>query len=254
MNSDITTENTEKNVRDILSKKYGTIQTGGKGSVRRKKKKKSNLISKKPSEEEKQFNKIISNINILIKNEVNNENISLWNLYLEDYFFDVFSDLRKKDFKKKKNTIIDIEYLTEHYENILLQYIINLDSDNYMILSQSYEYFKNLLSNSGFNFIINSIDNLQKCLNKKDYLQTVENKEIENVNELYNLLDLDINEIPKKIELKKAYLKKSSEVHPDKHPDEVEKYSKIFQEVNNAYKSLLAYYYHNNDQHLYTHE
>jgi len=43
MNSDITTENTEKNVRDILSKKYGTIQTGGKGSVRRKKKKKYKL-------------------------------------------------------------------------------------------------------------------------------------------------------------------------------------------------------------------
>lgn len=254
MNSDITTENTEKNVRDILSKKYGTIQTGGKGSVRRKKKIKSNLISKKTSEEEKQFNKIISNINILIKNEVNNENLSLWNLYLEDYFFDVFSDLRKKDFKKKKNTVIDIEYIKENYENILLKYIINLDSDNYMILSQSYEYFKNLLSDSGFNFIINSIDNLQKCLNKKDYLQTVENKEIENVNELYNLLDLDINEIPKKIELKKAYLKKSSEVHPDKHPNELEKYSKIFQEVNSAYKSLLAYYYHNNDQHLYRHE
>ena len=81
MNSDITTENTEKNVRDILSKKYGTIQTGGKGSVRRKKKKKNNLISKKPSEEEKQFNKIISNINILIKNEVNNEKIYLYGIY-----------------------------------------------------------------------------------------------------------------------------------------------------------------------------
>ena len=111
MNSNITTENTEKNVRDILSKKYGTIQTGGKGSVRRKKKIKSNSISKKTSEEEKQFNKIISNINILIKNEVNNENLSLLNLYLEDYFFDVFSDLRKKDIRKLisaiENSIIE---------------------------------------------------------------------------------------------------------------------------------------------------
>ena len=190
----------------------------------------------------------------MIRNEVNNENLSLWNLYLEDYFFDVFSDLRKKDFKKKKNTVIDIDYIKENYENILLKYIINLDSDNYMILCQSYEYFKNLMSDSGFNFIINSIDNLQKCLNKKDYLHTVENKEIQNINELYNLLDLDLNEIPKKTDLKKAYLKKSSEVHPDKHPNEIDKYSKIFQEVNNAYKSLLAYYYHNNDKHLYSNE
>ena len=77
-------------------------------------------------------------------------------------------------------------------------------------------------------------------------------KEIENVNELLELLEITQDEIPTKNDLKKAFLKKSTKLHPDKHPNEIDKYSKLFQEVNEAYKNLLNYYHGENNSHLYT--
>ena len=82
------------------------------------------------------------------------------------------------------------------------------------------------------------------CLDKKIYIPEDENevKDV-NINELYNILNLDISEIPTKEKLRKSYFKISAKVHPDKHPDEVEKYTAIFSKVNDAYHSLLNYYY-----------
>lgn len=39
-------------------------------------------------------------------------------------------------------------------------------------------------------------------------------------------------------QIKKAYLKKARDLHPDRHPDETEKYQQLFQEVQRAYEVL----------------
>lgn len=39
-------------------------------------------------------------------------------------------------------------------------------------------------------------------------------------------------------DIKKAYRSLAKEFHPDKHPDEVEKYSKLFDKLTKAYQCL----------------
>ena len=44
-------------------------------------------------------------------------------------------------------------------------------------------------------------------------------------------------------EVQKSYLKLSAKNHPDKHPNEHQKYTDIFSEINNAYHDLLKHYF-----------
>ena len=240
-----------QNIQDILKKKFGSVQTGGKGTVRRKKKVKSKIISTRISEEEKQFNKLIENTNNNI-NLINQSEIDCWNVYMEDYIFDMVSDLKKKDLKKKDKSM-NIDNVKDNYEDIFSENLITKDNNKYLLL-KNFKYFKNLLSDNGYLYLCNNIDYLEKVITKKEYIYTKKDMDIDNIDDLYNLLDLDKSSVPTKIELKKAYLKKSSEVHPDKHPNEIEKYSELFQNVNNAYKTLLNYHFNNNDNHLFTTE
>ena len=52
----------------------------------------------------------------------------------------------------------------------------------------------------------------------------------------YDLLGVDSN--ASQSQIKKKYYKRARDVHPDKHPDEPEKYHKLFQELSTAYQIL----------------
>ena len=92
------------------------------------------------------------------------------------------------------------------------------------------------------------IEDLVIILNKKEYLDYSNESEsdttTEDIKNYYTLLKLDPITIPTKSELKNAYYTQSRDFHPDKHPDESEKYTLLFKNINKAYKTLLNYYYY----------
>lgn len=63
-----------------------------------------------------------------------------------------------------------------------------------------------------------------------------ENNEPIDTEEFYKRLRVDKNASPK--DLKRSYRKLARELHPDRHPQEKEKYRKLFQEVQEAYEVL----------------
>ena len=97
--------------RAKLKARLKKTQTGGKGSMRRKKKTKSHIKRTRLSEEEKEFNKIIKKINTTIST-IEAEYIELWNIYIDDWMFDMCMDLKRKDFKNKK---LDLDLIKEEY-------------------------------------------------------------------------------------------------------------------------------------------
>jgi len=52
----------------------------------------------------------------------------------------------------------------------------------------------------------------------------------------YSLLDIDTTS--NDIDIKKSYRKKAIQYHPDKHPDEVDKYSKLWHDIQKGYEIL----------------
>ena len=102
------------------------------------------------------------------------------------------------------------------------------------------------LSENGYLYLLGNIKSFIDVIKKKEYITSNEEEEkIEDINNYYEKLELPTDSIPSKSEIKKAYLKKCAKVHPDKHPDEIDKYVLLFQEVQKAYKVLLKYYYPN---------
>jgi hypothetical protein len=236
-------------VKAILQKKFGKTQTGGKGSMRRKRKNtKSKLINTRLTPEEKNFINMIQNANIAI-NSLQGDKLHLWNSYFKDWLFDTVMEFRKKDFNKKSE--VNALYFQEYYDEIFNLEFLE-EKNKRMLFKNSYKYCKKIFSPQGYDYMLTSLEQIPKTILKQDYIHTGEKKEVENVNELLELLELKSEEIPTKSDLKKAFLKKSTKIHPDKHPNEIEKYSKLFQEINEAYKNLLSYYHGENNDHLYT--
>ena len=88
--------------REKLRKKFGNIQTGGKGTVRRKKKvdnKYISNISNRLTDEERAYIKPVNELNKKII-ELTDEHYEIWKVYLDDYLFDMCSSFKKRDLKK----------------------------------------------------------------------------------------------------------------------------------------------------------
>ena len=234
----------DNDVRKRLEEKFGkNVRTGGKGTVRRKVKKKSRIVSTHISQEEKEYNQLVSKCNDKIQSIENNDEISLWNHHIRDCFFEFLEKSNKKYFNKKNEYFVNLE---DNEDERYLEFIDNIliDVDDYMLINLAYSYIKELLNSNGYEIFINYLEDIIVDLDKKYYLPNdMEEKEDVNINELLKILDLDINEIPSKEKLRKAYFKISSKVHPDKHLDDKDNYTKIFSKVSDAYHYLLEYYY-----------
>lgn len=215
---------------DAPKKRVENLQIGGKGTIRRKRKGNPKITSTRITDEEMKYNKLINQINGLIK-DIDNETIDHWSVFLNDWLDDITEELKKKDFKNLPKTEEERFSLTS-----------TLVDGN--LLLKDYKFYKKTFTNQGYEYIIDTIDMLVSSINKKEYIQQQsEWEEIEDLNKYYKLLDLDKTKVPSKKDLHDAYKKKSAEYHPDKHPEEVEKYTKLFTEINKANKILLKYYF-----------
>ena len=207
-------------------------QIGGKGTIRRKKKGSGGHIVPKMTNEEKQYNKILQRINNLI-NEINEEYSETWCIFMDEWWEDTSESFIKKDFIKKEYIEFDSKF-------------INPDSKK-MLFKIDYKLYKNTFSEQGYDKMMYYIEDLEIIINKKEYLDSINESEsdstAQDIKDYYLILKLDKSTIPTKSELKHSYYKESRENHPDKHPEESEKYTILFKNINKAYKSLLNYYY-----------
>ena len=210
-------------------KKNETSQIGGKGTIRRKKKCNSSNI-KKISQEEMNYNAIINRINKDIKT-LKEEEKELFEVYVDDWLDEVSSNLKKKDFKKGCN--IELDKIKENCRKKIMT--------EELVFIKDYSFYSNMFSIRGYEYFIDSLEELDGVIKDKDFVEQ-DNEEIDNINYFLKILDLDTNVIPSETDIRRAYLKKSNEFHPDKHPDETEKYSKIFEDINKANTVLKNYY------------
>jgi len=228
-------------VRARLQKKFGKIntRTGGKGTVRRKKKNsKSKIISTRINPQEKKFISLVEAVNNSIMS-LENEHLELWNIFFEDWLQDIIMDFRKKDFKKKSP--FNITYVRENYYEFI-EILVERKKD-YTLFKNPYQFCNEQLSDNGYDYYFYSLEGIPKIIKNKGYFPEEAEFKVENANELLVILGLPVNKIPERKTLKKAYFKLSAKNHPDKHPDENEKYTKIFGEINTAYHDLLRYYF-----------
>ena len=228
-------------VRARLQKKFGKIntRTGGKGTVRRKKKNtKSKIVSSRINQQEKKFISLVDAVNNSIKS-LENEKLELWNIFFEDWLQDIIMGFRKKDFKKKSP--FDIIYVRENYDDFIQIFIEKMGI--YTIFKNPYEFCKDQLTDNGYDYYFNSLENIPKIIKNKEYYPEEAEFKIENIDELLETLGLPKDKVPDRKTLKKAYFKLSAKNHPDKHPDELEKYTEIFGKINKAYHDLLRHYF-----------
>lgn len=224
-------------------KSFESTQIGGKGTVRRKKKTKGGHITPKLTNEEKIFNNLIKNINNLIK-EINKEYIEVWNVYMDEWWYDNIETFTKKDFIKSKcEILVKIKENEDNIDEFIDKFII--EESNTKLLNINYRLYKDLFSEQGFDKMLSYIEDLETVINKKEYLDLNEQNDntIEDIKKYHEILNLDNNSIPTKAELKASYYKLSRDNHPDKHPEENDKYTIIFKNINTAYKTLLNYYH-----------
>ena len=234
------TDNEIAAARERLKNRFGNIQTGGKGTIRRKKKNEITNIVHRITDEERIFNNSIEKLNTEIL-KLSQEYYEIWKFYLDDYFMDMCQNLKKREIKKTKN--LNLEYIRNNIEEFCNSHFL-FQFNNKEIFRKSYKNIKNLFTTEGYEFYLDNINYLFNAIEKKDYLETEGNEgDTENINVHLERLDLDINEIPSKSQIKKNYLLKSTKFHPDKHPDEHEKYSELFQEIQKSYRTLNDYYY-----------
>ena len=209
-------------------------QIGGKGSVRRKVKvvRNRNFASRKTKEELHLENRI-KRINEYI-NEVDNEYKHVSNILIEDIIDDSFSDLERCDVKDKS-------LYKSLKENIYKFFQTNLmNSEKFKV--GAYPILKRYFVKECIDCIVDIYEDIETHLEKKKYVE-------EQIDELeftdkqcFEYLGLDIATTPDKKELKRAFKKKSFEYHPDKHPEEIEKYTKLYQNISVAYKLILKRY------------
>lgn len=227
--------------RNKMKAKFQSTRTGGKGSFRRKRKNRSNIKSSRITAEERDFNRKIDTINKYIVNLKGDEK-ELWESYLEDYLFETCVELSRKDIKKK--SAWTLETIKEDWQDFYNLHYFE-ETMGYYLFKKNWKFLKQVYSEQGYDYQLNFYEDLRKILEKKEYKSGLqaEADEITDVNDLLELLELPKDQKPKKDVLKKAYWKKSMLWHPDKHPDEVDKYTKLFSDVEKAYRNIKKYYY-----------
>jgi hypothetical protein len=163
---------------------------------------------------------------------------------MDEWWYDNIETFIKKDFIKSKSEIlVKIKENEDSMDEFINKFII--EESKAKLLNINYRLYKDLFSEQGLDKMLSYIEDLETVINKKEYLDLNEQNDntIEDIKKYHEILNLDNNSIPTKAELKVAYYKLSRDNHPDKHPEENDKYTIIFKNINTAYKTLLNYYH-----------
>tara|TARA_Y100001933_G_scaffold260828_1_gene313902 strand:+ start:1333 stop:2112 length:780 start_codon:yes stop_codon:yes gene_type:complete len=256
MNSNEQIDSKILEARKKLQNKFKS-QIGGKGSVRRKKKITHSRLndSRIKTKEELKLENTIININKQIKDIEDKDTHDLAMIYLEDTIFFHLQgvdrhDVNKKDFfkliKKEPSEFFNSNFLVQHenynQDNSDNQNENENEQPSFLFKEQNLNTFREYFSRDGIYYILSLFTEIDKILETKQYLEVEEQQEELSVSDCFQILDLDETEIPTKKQLILAYRKKALEMHPDKHPDETEKYEDLFKTLNKSYKFLLSRY------------
>lgn len=214
-----------------------SARIGGKGTMRRKKKRHVNIKQNlKKNPDELKFINIISKINKIIL-ELDENEYDIFLSYIDSYHNDFLLEINKKDFNKKEEFIKFREEPFLFFDNVFIKPDIRLQYSN--SLETLYKFFKRDL----LEFLVNFYTDILSIMEKKEFLKETEakNEEFDEItlSESYQYFGLNLALELTKDELKKIYRKKALEVHPDKHPDEKEKYNLEFKKMNTFYKFIL---------------
>ena len=85
-------------------------------------------------------------------------------------------------------------------------------------------------------------DDVEIILEKKKYIEEEVDALEFTDKQCFDYLGLDISKTPTKQQLKKAFKEKSFEYHPDKHPEEIDKYTTLYKNISVSYKLILKRY------------
>ena len=215
-------------------KPQNSNQIGGKGSVRRKVKvvRNRNFACKKTKAELHLENRI-RRINKYVVG-VEEEYKSVSDVLIEDIIVDSFFDLERCDVKDKS------QYKSLK-EDIFKFFSSNLMNDRKFKV-EAYPILRKHFVKDCIDCIVEVYEDVEKHFEKKKYIEE-EVDELEFTDkQCFEYLGLDITETPDKKELKRAFKKKSFEYHPDKHPEEIEKYTELYQNISVAYKLIIKRY------------
>jgi hypothetical protein len=215
-----------------------STQIGGKGTMRRKKipaNFKRNF-NKKKTQEQINFERrleIINKYNINIDTEYKQVAIQGQN----DIILNHFEDLEKHDVKKKEIYKLIKSDVISYFENKFIT-----KEPNYQYKKYIYDEFKDIFISDCIPYILDIFIEIENYLESKKYL--IQEKDVVEMGdkECFDLLGLDFTDNPTKEILKRAYKTKTKENHPDKHPEDSEKYEEIFSKISVAYKLLKDRY------------
>ena len=241
--------------RAKLKKRFGKkSRIGGKGTQRRKKKGKPHITKERRDRKEFDFMQKVKRINKRI-NLLYGEIRESWVAYFDEWKFDFCMELSRKDIIK--SCPFSIKWIKEFSNEFFDLFMDNMgtqlscvnDMCKTTTFKDNYEAYTSIFTLRGFEYMCDSLEELNTIFVKKTFLKN-NKKETDNetidVDSNTKLLELSVSEIPSKKELRRAYLDKSLQNHPDKHLDESEKYITIFKDIKKAYKQLLEYYYPEN--------
>ena len=210
-------------------KKAASCQIGGKGSVRRKKipaKEMRRFIQRKTTEQ-LNFERRLTNINLIIQ-KVKGEDTVLLNTWIITFIQDYFGDLERSDLKKKEDY--------KRIRNDPIDFFKKECMKDNLFIKDTYLVFKKYFIEDCIPHLLEMFKLIQSGLEREEYKEENKDKIEMTEKECYDILGLDISQVPTKVELKKVYRKLAMKNHPDKHPDEKEKYEKIFADIAKAYE------------------
>ncbi len=220
-----------------------TVQTGGKGSVRRKVINKSNHNSVIPNKlntaEEIKLDIILKNINNKL-HSFDPDTYQLANAYLIEEASVFFSGTSRSDIKKKN----ELDKIRKQGDEFLQQYFVKQNSDTKTTLVYNYAKLLEIFNHDGILNIIEFFEDTYKFICKAKFTEESDSQDEEEmtIKECFEILGLDNTDTPNSISLSKAFRKKAAACHPDKNVEEKEKYEEIFKKLNKAKKIVKEYY------------
>ena len=187
--------------------------------------------------EERKLNACINRINDMICQLTTIEEYENAITYIDDIIYFNLLDITKEEVINKN--------ICKHIKNepcvfFEEKFYQEDENDRIKIKKNTYNILREFFNNYGIANMCELFLKIEKCLAKKDYLlELEENNENITLTEAYEILDIDRTEDINSNTLTKIYRKKALLFHPDKHPENKEKFKELFNNIYKAYKFLL---------------
>lgn len=213
-------------------------QLGGKGTIRRKKLKRNGKIkyTHPKCKDEILLEAIARRLNKEIVNIKDIDSLELFQIWFDDNIYFYLYDFTKYELEDTQLLEELIDEPVEYFYNYFC-----VSNSNPLQLITNIEIYRQYLSLSGIEYILELFKETETILNNKKYLDETKDDttDILTTTQCYKLMDLNTSDDISEKDIKKAYRKKALEIHPDKHPGQEAEYQESFNLLHKAYKKLL---------------